>query len=96
VTARRSWAALATLCGALSLAAASTAEHPAPAPLSRARDAGPPAAVRDAGALATAVGDAGHLQALSSEDLEVVENLELLEHLKESDVLDVLLLSTDK
>jgi hypothetical protein len=98
VTARRSWAALATLCGALALAVASAAEHPWPAPLLRPRDAGPPAAAKDAGAaLAAAVRDGGHgPSALSDEDLEVVENLELLEHWKESDVLDVFLLSTDK
>jgi hypothetical protein len=96
VTSRRSWAALATLCGALALAVASAAEHPAPAPPPHPRDAGPVALARDAG-VALAARDAGHPSApLSAEDVEVVQNLDLLEHLPESDVLDVLLLSTDE
>jgi hypothetical protein len=83
VTERRFWAALATLCSALLLAAAAARPPDAGAP-SRARDAGPPlcASPRDGGGAALPLG---------AEDLEVVENLELLEHLPESDVLDLLL-----
>ncbi len=91
---RRSWAALGTLCGALALAAASAAEHPAPAPATHPGDAGVPAAARDAGPHPSASAPDGG--PLSSEDQEVVENLELLEHLPESDVLELLLPSSDK
>lgn len=91
MTARRSWAALLTLVGALALAAASASEQqpsgaraPDAGVSSRARDAGPPffLTALDAGRAA---------QALSLEDREVLENLELLEHLPESDVLELLL-----
>lgn len=89
MTLRRSWAALATLCTALALAAASAAEPTAEA----GRDGGNPARPQDGGGpLPVSAHDAGRTAAgLSAEDLEVVENLELLEHLPESDVLDLLL-----
>lgn len=93
MTLRRPWAALTTLCTVLAFAAAPAAEppaqdggHPPDAGIpAHAHDAGPPpaASVRDAGPTAAAP--------MSTEDLEVIENLELLEHLPESDVLDVLL-----
>jgi hypothetical protein len=91
VTQRRSWAALATLCSALVLAAAAPAAQPAPA--ARPPDAGAPARARDAGPpLSAALRDGGTATLpLGAEDLEVVENLELLEHLQESEVLDLLL-----
>jgi hypothetical protein len=98
VTARRPWAALGTLCGALALAAASAAERPAPVPSVHEKDAGAPALARDAGAHPSgSAQDGGQvLPLLSPEDTEVVENLELLEHLQESDVLDLLLSSPDE
>lgn len=96
MTARRSWAALGTLCGALALAAASAAERPAPSV--QEKDAGAPALARDAGVHASgSAHDAGRvLPPPGPLDAEVVENLELLEHLEESDVLDFLLSSPDE
>jgi hypothetical protein len=93
VSSRRPWAALLTLCSALVLAAASAAEQPSSAPGVRPLDAGVPARATDAGvALSAAAHDAGQSAApLGLEDLEVLENLELLEHLPESDVLELLL-----
>lgn len=98
MTARRSWAALGTLCGTLALAAASAAEQPAPALALHSQDAGAPGAARDAGPLVSpSAHDGGQRHSpLTLEDLEVVENLDLLEHLPESDVLDLLLLSPDE
>jgi hypothetical protein len=98
VTARRSWAALGTLCGALALAAASAAERPANVPSVQEKDAGAPALAGDAGAHpAGSAHDAGRVLAPPSPlDAEVVENLELLEHLEESEVLDFLLSSPDE
>lgn len=97
MTSSRFRAALAMLFSALVLAAASLSEGPAQAE-SRAtqpRDAGVQASAHDAGLRPAArARDAG--APLSSEDLEVVENLELLEHMPESDVLDLLLLAPDE
>jgi hypothetical protein len=95
VSSRRSWAALLTLCSALVLAAASASEQPASAPGTRPLDAGAPARARDAGLPLLAARDAGP-GAARLEDLEVLENLELLEHLPESDVLDLLLPTGDE
>jgi hypothetical protein len=91
VTARRSGAALLTLCGAQALAAVSTAGQPIQPP--HKPDAGTAARARDAGGPVTASTLDGGPRAtpLSAEDVEVVSNLELLEHLPESDVLDLLL-----
>jgi hypothetical protein len=100
VRARRSKAALLTLCGALALAAVSSAGQPAqgPGPATRAQDAGTAFRARDAGSPLAAVSrDGGALhQPLSAEDLEVVSNLELLEHLPESEVLDFLVPQRDE
>jgi hypothetical protein len=95
VSARRSWAALLTLCSVLVLAGASASEQPTPAPRA---DAGAPSRTRDAGLpLATSSRDGGPSAAqLRLEDVEVLENLELLEHLPESDVLELLLPATDE
>lgn len=95
---RRSWAALLTLCSALVLAAASASEQPASAPGARPLDAGVPARARDAGLpLSAAARDASQNAApLGLEDVEVLENLELLEHLPESDILDLLLPAGDE
>lgn len=97
MSARRSWAALLTLCSVLGLAAASASEPPLPAPAARA-DAGAPARARDAGLpLAASPGDGGPSAAQRHlEDVEVLENLELLEHLPESAVLELLLPATDE
>jgi hypothetical protein len=97
VSARRSWAALLTLGSVLLLAAASASEQPQAATSARA-DAGPPARARDAGLpFAATVRDAGPSAAqLRLEDAEVLENLELLEHLPESDVLELLLPVNDE
>ncbi len=93
MSARRSWAALLTLCSVLVLAAASASEPPVPAPALRA-DAGAPARARDAG---PPLGDGGPSAAQRHlEDVEVLENLELLEHLPESAVLELLLPATDE
>ena len=80
----------------LLLAAAEPARGPGAA------DAGPgPTRPADGGAdagptrLADGGADAGRRVPLSREDREVVENLELLEHLPEVDVLELLLTSTD-
>jgi hypothetical protein len=98
VTARRSWAALLTLCGALALAAASASEPQPAAPGARPSDAGPASRARDAGLpLARERGDGGPPAApLGVEDVEVLENLELLEHLPEGEVLELLLPSGDE
>jgi hypothetical protein len=98
VSSRRSWAALLSLCSALVLAAASASEQPASAPGAPPLDAGLPAQARDAGRpLSTATRDAGQSALpLGLEDLEVLENLELLEHLPESDVLELLLSARDE
>jgi hypothetical protein len=77
----------------LALAAASAAEPPAEDG-GRPSDAGIPARAHDAGRpLAASTRDAGPSAAMptSAEDLEVIENYELLEHLPESEVLDLLL-----
>jgi len=86
-------AALFSLCVGLALAAASASGQPSSVPTVRAPDAGVPHRARDAGLPALAApGDGGaRVQPWTLEDLEVVENLELLEHLPESDVLDLLL-----
>jgi hypothetical protein len=98
VSSRRSWAALLTLCSALVLAGASASEPPAPALGARPPDAGTPARARDAGLPLLAPGRDGgrELAPLQPEDVEVLENLDLLEHLPESDVLEVLLSVTDE
>ena len=92
MSARRSWAALLTLGSVLLLAGASASEQPTPAPAPH-LDGGAPGRARDAGPpLATSRHDAGPRPAqLHPEDVEVLENLELLEHLPESDVLELLL-----
>jgi hypothetical protein len=90
VTLRRSRAAL-VVAGALVLVAAAPAEPPALAPVSHTLDAGaaPVARAEDGGRnTARTATDGGPM---SSDDLEVIENLDLLEHLPESDVLDLLL-----
>jgi hypothetical protein len=88
----RPWAALLTLGSALALAAASASEQPGAGRGARPPDAGVPARARDAGTRPSATGrDGGAAEPFGLEDLEVVENLELLEHLPESDVLEVLL-----
>ncbi len=91
MSARRSWAALLTLGSVLLLAGASASEQPTPAPVHS--DGGAPGRARDAGSpLAAARRDAGpSAPPLHPEDVEVLENLELLEHLPESDVLELLL-----
>jgi hypothetical protein len=90
VTSRRFWAALLTLGSTLALAAASASEQPAPG--ARPTDAGP-ARSRDAAPPPSAPGhDGGHApRPFTLEDVEVVENLDLLQHLPESEVLDMLL-----
>ena len=91
MTFRRPWAALATLCTALAFAAASAAEPPAQDG-GHPSDAGIPARAHDAGPpLAASARDAGPAAAITAEDLEVIENFELLEHLPESEVLELLL-----
>jgi hypothetical protein len=96
----RSGAALLTLCTALALAAVSSAGQPAtgPVPGTHAQDAGTASRARDAGSpLSAASRDGGGgPAALSAEDLEVVSNLELLEHLPESEVLDFLVPQRDE
>lgn len=89
----RPWAALLTLCVGLALAAAPASGQPGPVHGARAPDAGVAARALDAGAPRLPGPDDGGLSAqpLTLEDLEVLENLELLEHLPESDVLDLLL-----
>ena len=92
MTSRRPWAALLTLCTALALTATSAADQRAPGSTPRPPDAGSLARAHDAGVpLAASTRDGGPRPVpLSAEDREVVENLELLEHLPESDVLDLL------
>jgi hypothetical protein len=92
VTSRRPWAALATLCTAVALVASSAAEPPAPGPGAHLSDAGSLARPGDAGeSRAPAERDGGKSAPFNAEDLEVVQNLDLLEHLPESDILDLLL-----
>lgn len=88
----RPWAATLTLCSGLALAAASGSEQtgvhgwraPDGGALTHARDGGIPRLA--------APGDSGvSPHPLTLEDVEVLENLELLEHLPESEFLDVLL-----
>jgi hypothetical protein len=100
VTHRRSWAALAVVWGGVALAGASSAGHPAPAPARQDADAGAASTARptDAGRPGPAPARDGGSRAaapLGDEDLEVVQNLDLLEHFPESDFLDLLLLSPD-
>lgn len=94
MTRRPLWAALFGAWGGLVLVAAAA---PLPAGnAARGADGGssPPAA-SDGGA-ARPPRDGGPPPALSAEDLEVIQNLDLLEHLPETEVLDLLLLAPDQ
>ena len=93
MTSRRFWAALTTLCTALALATTSAAEQAPAGSTLHPPDAGTSARTGDAGALLAHSSRDGGPKAppLSDEDREVVDNLELLEHLQESEVLDLLL-----
>jgi hypothetical protein len=95
VTARRPWAALATVWGLVALAEAWATERPPPATPGRAADAGASTLQRLDGGRGQEDGGV-RLAPLSSEDVEVVENLELLEHLLESDYLELLELAPDQ
>ncbi|HXX31619.1 MAG TPA: hypothetical protein VEJ89_13030 [Myxococcaceae bacterium] len=75
---RPRWATLLLLAGGMALAAAAPdGGSPAPA----ARDAGSP----------RSPGDAGAPRPLTAEDLEIIRDLDLVEHLGEAELLDLLL-----
>jgi hypothetical protein len=91
---RRLWAALATVWGLVALAQAAAREQPQPATTARAADASVAPPAFDGG---HGRSDSGMRPApLSSDDLEVVENLDLLEHLSESEFLELLEPSRDQ
>ena len=90
MTHRPLWAALFVAWGGLVLAAA----VPTAGSVARAPDGGP--SVPGDGGLPRPARDGGAPAPLSAEDLEVVQNLDLLEHLPESEVLDLLLLAPDQ
>ena len=91
MTLRRLRAALAAVAGALVLVGATPAEPPPPVPVPHTVDAGAAPVTRAADGGRSAAETAADGGPLSVDDLEVIENLDLLEHLPESDVLDLLL-----
>jgi hypothetical protein len=92
VTRRPPWAALFAVWGGLVLAAAA----PTPGSVARPADGGQAAPASSDGGAQRPGRDGGTPAPLSAEDLEVVQNLDLLEHLPESEVLDLLLLAPDQ
>lgn len=92
MTGRPFRAALFGVWGGLVLAAA----VPTPAAsVARGADGGPsPPAARDGGPARPR--DGGPPPPLTVEDVEVIQNLDLLEHLPETEVLDLLLLAPDQ
>jgi hypothetical protein len=91
VTLRRPRAALAAVAGALVLVGAAPAEPPASVPVPHTLDGGAAPVIHAPDGGRNAAQTAADAGPLSVDDLEVIENLELLEHLPESDVLELLL-----